>query len=54
MKDYFRDKCRSHKSHRFFLMDEYYKLKDLRAFSEKSIHHKIWQAFLVKWQKLKI
>ena len=54
MKDYFKGKCRSHKSHRFFLIDEYLKLKDLKAFFEDNIHHKAWQAFLVKWQKLKI
>lgn len=54
MKDYFKGKCRSHKSHRFFLIDEYFKLKDLKAFLKDSIHHKAWLAFLVKWQKLKI
>ena len=40
IKDYFKNKCRSHKSHRFYLIDEYYKLKDLKAFSENSINHK--------------
>ena len=54
MKDYFRGKCKSHKLHRFFLVDEYFKLRDLNAFLEDNIHHKAWLAFLVKWQKLKI
>ena len=54
IKNYFKGKCRSHKSHRFFLVDEYYSLRDIGAFKEKSIHNKAWQAFMVKWQKLKI
>jgi hypothetical protein len=54
MKIYFIGKCRSHKSHRFFLIDEYLKLRDFEAFLEESIYHKAWQAFLVKWKKLKI
>ena len=54
MKIYFIGKCRSYKSHRFYLIDEYFKLKDFEAFLENSIHHKAWLAFLVKWRKLKI
>ena len=52
--NYFKGKCRSRKSHRFFLVEDYYILRDLKAFNEESIHHKAWQSFLKKWQKLKI
>jgi len=53
--DYFKtSKCRSHKSHRFFLIKEYYYLRDLNSFKEDSIHYKAWLAFMVKWNKLKI
>jgi len=53
--EYFKhSKCRSHKSHRFFLIEEYFYLRDLEAFKPDSIHHKVWQAFIVKWNKLKI
>ena len=51
---YFKGKCRSHKSKRFFLVDLYYSLRDLRAFNAESIHHKAFKSFLKKWQKLKI
>jgi hypothetical protein len=40
--------CRSRKSKRFFLIEEYYYLKDLKAFKENSIHHKEWLVFMVK------
>ena len=52
--DYFKGKCRSCKSRRFFLVEEYYILRDLKAFKEESIHHKAFLAFLKKWGKLKI
>jgi hypothetical protein len=53
--DYFKSsKCRSYKSHRFYLIKEYYYLRDLNSFNEDSIHYKAWLAFMVKWNKLKI
>jgi hypothetical protein len=51
--DYFRDKCRSHKSHRFFLIKKYYILRDLEAFKIDSIHHKAWLAFMQQWKIVK-
>src|SRR5882762_3059859 len=53
--DYFQaSKCRSPKSHRFFLIKKYYYLRALNSFKEDSIHYKAWLAFMVKWNKLKI
>ena len=50
MLDYFKSSTfRSHKSRRFFLIEEYYSLYDLKAFKPDSIHHKAWLAFLDKW-----
>lgn len=54
VQSYFKGKCKSHKSHRFFLIKEYYNLRDLKAFQPDSIHHKAWLAFINKWNKLKI
>lgn len=55
MLDYFKSNTfRSHKSRRFFLIEEYYSLYDLKAFKPDSIHHKAWLAFLDKWNKLMI
>jgi len=45
---------RSHKSHRLFLIKDYFVLVDLKAFKENSIHHKAWSDFLSKWNKVKI
>jgi hypothetical protein len=45
---------RSHKSQRLFLINEYFTLKDLKAFKADSIHYKAWVYFLNKWNKLKI
>ena len=55
MLDYFNSSgCRSHKSHKFFLLHDYYTLRDLEAFKADSIHHKVWLDFMKKWKKLKI
>jgi hypothetical protein len=45
---------RSSKSKRFFLIDKYYDLKDLKAYKETSIHHKEWLSFMENWEKLNI
>ena len=39
--DYFKGKCRSHKSQRFFLVNEYFHLRDIKAYKEDSVHLKI-------------
>nr|CAA11319.1 hypothetical protein [Cucumis sativus] len=50
--DYFQSSTfRSHKSRRFFLIEEYYSLYDLKAFHPESLNHKAWLAFLDKWNK---
>nr|AKI85062.1 homing endonuclease [Geranium brycei] len=55
MLDYFKSSTfRSHKSLRFFLIEEYYRLYDLKAFQPDSMNHKAWLAFLDKWNKLMI
>lgn len=51
---YFKNKCRSYKSHRFFLIEDYYNLCDLGAFKPESIHYGAWLTFTKKWNKLKI
>jgi len=45
---------RSHKSKRFFLIHDYFSLRDLEAFKPDSIHHKAWLDFMNRWNKLKI
>lgn len=45
---------RSHKSHRLFLIQDYFVLRELKAFKPLSIHHKAWRDFMNKWNKLKI
>jgi hypothetical protein len=55
IKDYFKSSTfRSHKSQRFFLIEDYYNLYNLKAFKPESIHHKAWLYFLDKWRKLMI
>lgn len=41
--------CRSRKSRRFFLVNQYYSLVALKAYQSDSIHHKAWQVFKNKW-----
>lgn len=41
--------CRSRKSRRFFLVNQYYSLVALKAYQSDSIHHKAWQVFNKKW-----
>ena len=49
MLEYFKvNKCRSRKSQRFYIIEEYFKMIDLQAFKFDSIHHKIWKEFLTK------
>lgn len=43
--------CRSFKSRRFFLVEEYYSLVSLKAYNPESYYHKAWQAFNKKWNK---
>lgn len=55
MLDYFQSSgFKSHKSKRFFLIEEYYKLCDMKAFKEDNDYNKAWQVFIQKWNKLKI
>lgn len=55
MLDYFRSTpFRSVKSRRFFLIPEYQRLQDLRAYAEGSPHHRAWEIFRKKWEKLMI
>lgn len=35
-----------------FLIDNYFYLKDLKAYQEDSIHNPIWKSFLDKWSKV--
>lgn len=48
-KEYFKKECRSNKSRRFFLIDHFFYLKDLKAYKEDSIHKKVWRTFLENW-----
>ena len=48
---FFMKHCRSFKSRRFFLVEEYYSLISLRAYKEDSYYYKAWLAFNEKWNK---
>ena len=50
----FLNNCKSHKSKRFFLIQDYFALYDLGAYKSDSIHHKAWLSFMNKWNKVKI
>jgi ubiquinol-cytochrome c reductase cytochrome b subunit len=49
VKDYFLTTCKSYKSNRIFLINDYFKLRDLNAYKVDNIHHKAWLYFLKKW-----
>ena len=49
VKDSFIKGCRSNKSKRMFLIEDYYRLKDLKAYKEDSIFYKPWLNFIHKW-----
>jgi ribosome modulation factor len=49
--DYFKANCRSHKSQRFFLVEEYFRLRDLAAYKLDNTNHYEWLAFKAKWDK---
>ena len=42
--------CKSSKSRRFFLVSDYYVLRNLKAYKLESPHHKAWQIFIKKWK----
>ena len=50
----FLNNCKSHKSKRFFLIQDYFALYDLGAYKSDSIHHKAWLSFMNKWNRVKI
>lgn len=55
MLEYFKSvNFRSVKSKRFFLIKDYFLLKDLEAFKVDSIHHKMWIEFFQKWNRATI
>lgn len=47
--EYFKKYCRSHKSKRFYLVDEYFRLRDLKAYKPNSDYYKEWLAFKENW-----
>lgn len=49
MSNYFIGKTRSNKSKRFFLINDYFRLLDLKAWKSDNIHHKAWIDFMGKW-----
>lgn len=52
MLDYFKtNNCRSHKAKRFFLIPDYYRLYEIKAFKPESIFHKTWLDFIQKWNR---
>jgi hypothetical protein len=50
IQSFFSYNCRSRKSKRFFLIDEYFHLLDLKAHLIDSPHHTAWLVFLSKWE----
>lgn len=49
--NYFKANCRSHKSQRFFLVEKYFRLRDLGAFKSDNPYHNEWLSFKAKWDK---
>lgn len=49
--EYFKNNCRSFKSQRFSLINEYFALKDLQAFKPNHPHFNKWIEFKTKWFK---
>lgn len=43
---------KSNKSKRFHLIDEYYKLKKVKAYKPESLYNKDWNAFMKKWNSI--
>ena len=55
MLNYFKNHTlRSHKSQRYHLIKDYYKLRDLQAYNKESIFYKAWHDFYKKWNYVKI
>jgi hypothetical protein len=50
MADYLNQKVEVINQIYFFLVDEFYKLRDLEAYKVNSIHHEIWLVFTKKWK----
>jgi len=51
MTEYFLSKnCRSFKAKRCFLVDEYFRLYDLKAYKKESEYFSVWENFLKKWK----
>lgn len=48
--DYFRYKCHSNKANRFFLVNKYYQLAELKAYNPDSPHNNAWTEFESKWR----
>lgn len=42
---------RSFKSQRFFMIPEYYRLYDLKAYRSDNLYHKHWTLFCSKWER---
>ena len=49
--EYFKANCRSNKSKRFLLVNEYFRLRDLKAFKSDSFCHDEWLTFVKQWNK---
>ena len=43
---------KSTKSKRFFMIQDFFKLKSMKAYREDSIHHKVWKNFWNKWNSI--
>lgn len=49
--EYFKSFCRSNKSNRFFMLDQYFELRDIKAFKPDSVYHDKWLTFKLEWSK---
>lgn len=49
--EYFKLNCYSFKSKRFFLVEEYYRLCDLKRFKLNSVYYNEWLKFEKIWFK---
>jgi hypothetical protein len=49
--EYFKLHCHSNKSQRFYLINEYFRLRELNAFKPDNSKHNEWLTFKEKWSK---
>jgi hypothetical protein len=49
--EYFKSNCRSNKSNRFNMVDQYFDLRTMKAFKQDNVNHDKWLIFKKEWSK---